>query len=116
MKKQELIDFYDWAWDNDKINDPVSTDKLVDEYLQTLPDEQEDISCCLRYKETSKLIDGYSQLNSMSRALGFKDKADIQSNLHGHSHIINAENIIDVSKWFFENGYDVIQINNPNKE
>jgi len=65
-------------------------------------------TCKERYKETSKLINGYSQMNSMPRALGFKDSCELQSKLHKFNHLINAEDVETVCKWLFEQGFDII--------
>jgi hypothetical protein len=67
-------------------------------------------SCLEKYKETSKLIDGYSQLNSMPRALGFENGYEINCAIHKYRHLFNASDIQNVAKWFFENGYDIIKL------
>ena len=38
--KQELIDFYNWVWDNDLINDPRETEEIVDVYLKVLAEKR----------------------------------------------------------------------------
>lgn len=67
-------------------------------------------SCLEKYKETSKLINGYSQMNSMPRALGFKEAYDITCAIHKYKSLFNASDVQNVAKWFFENGYDIIKL------
>ena len=69
------------------------------------------VSCRLLFSETSKLINGYSQLNSMPRALGFENTYEIQNKLHKYRHLINASDVVTVCEWLFENGYDVVKLN-----
>lgn len=69
------------------------------------------VSCRLLFSETSKLINGYNQLNSMPRALGFENTNEIQNKLHKYSHLINASDVVTVCEWLFENGYDVVKLN-----
>lgn len=69
------------------------------------------VSCRLLFIENSKTINGYSQMNSMERSLGFKEPYDIQMKLHKYSHLINADDVLTVCKWLFENGYDVVKLN-----
>jgi hypothetical protein len=87
--------------------------ELMEEYASLKCKEHEGekgISCKEKYKETSKLIDGYSQMNSMPRALGFKRAFDIQCKLGGYSHLINASDVENVVEWLFEQGYDVVKL------
>ena len=67
-------------------------------------------SCLEKYKETSKLINGYSQLNSMPRALGFKNSYDITCAIHKYKHLFHSGDVEYVAKWLFENGYDIIKL------
>ena len=69
------------------------------------------VSCRLLFIENSKSINGYSQLNPMPRALGFKNTYEIQNKLNKYSHLINANDIVTVCEWLFENGYDVVKLN-----
>ena len=68
-------------------------------------------SCRLLFIENLKTINGYSQINSMERALGFKEPYDIQMKLHKYRHLINADDVVTVCEWLFENGYDVVKLN-----
>ena len=69
------------------------------------------VSCRLLFLENSKTINGYSQMNPMERALGFKEPYDIQMKLHNYRHLINADDVVTVCEWLFENGYDVVKLN-----
>ena len=69
------------------------------------------VSCRLLYAETSKTISGYSQMNSMPRALGFQNTYEIQNKIHKYRHLINADDVVSVCEWLFENGYDVVKLN-----
>ncbi len=69
------------------------------------------VSCKNRYAYTSALVGGYSQLNPTPRALGFKHSTDIQQSLQGYNHLINAGHVETVVKWLFNNGYDVVKLN-----
>ena len=73
------------------------------------------VSCRSRFKHTSKLIKGYNQLNSMSRALGFNEPYDGQQKLHGYSHLINFSDVETVAEWLFENGFDIVKLRNKTK-
>lgn len=68
------------------------------------------VSCLKRFKETSKLIKGYNQFDSVPRAIGFKDMYSIQQSLHGYNHMINATHVKIVTEWLFNNGYDIIKL------
>lgn len=68
------------------------------------------VSCRSRYKETSKLINGYNQHSSMSRALGFPHPSDGQSELGNYRNRINFSDVETVCEWLFENGYDVVKL------
>lgn len=68
------------------------------------------VSCLSRYKQTSKLIKGYSQPNSMSRALGFEHPYNGQSSLGGYNHLINFSDVENVAAWLFDNGYDIVKL------
>ena len=72
----------------------------------------ENISCRLLYAETSKTINGYSQMNSMPRALGFANSYELQNKLWDYKHLINADHVEYVCEWLFKNGYDIIKLNN----
>jgi hypothetical protein len=74
------------------------------------------ISCKKQYKETSRLINGYDQLDSIPRALGFENSFKMGQNLHGYRHLINTSDIEYVVLWLFENGYDItMQKDDPKK-
>ncbi len=68
------------------------------------------ISCLENYKETSKTINGYSQLNSMERALGYENSYELNCAIHKYRHRINASDVNTVIEWLFENGYDVVKL------
>lgn len=69
------------------------------------------VSCKELFIENSKPINGYSQMNSMVRALGFDSNYDIQCSLNnGFRHLINAGDVESVAKWFFKNGYDIVKL------
>jgi len=70
------------------------------------------VSCRYCYKETSKLIDGYNQLSSIPRALGFENSYEVQQKLHKYRHLINADDVETVVRWLFENGYDIVKLPN----
>ena len=72
------------------------------------------VSCRSRYKQTSKLINGYSQMNSTSRALGFKEPYDGTCAIVNYRHIINFSDVETVVKWLFEEGYDVVKLREKN--
>ena len=106
------------AWDTWEYRvDEAYKQISVIEYSQAENEEKEwienhmpsPISCHSKYKETSKLINGYDQMNSMERALGFKNSAEIQSKLQDYRHLINAADVVTVCEWLFENGYDIIK-------
>ena len=66
-------------------------------------------SCKLAYMKYSKTKNGYDQLNPIPKALGFKDKYEIQCKLFGYSHLVNASDVVTVCEWLFKNGYDIIK-------
>jgi hypothetical protein len=72
------------------------------------------VSCRSRFKHTSKLIKGYDQPNSMSRALGFSGPYYGQQKLHGFNHLINFSDVETVARWLFENGYDIVKLRDKN--
>ena len=52
--REELIDFYDWVWDNDLINDPRETEQIVDEYFTTIEECKCNFAMIRRDQKTQK--------------------------------------------------------------
>jgi hypothetical protein len=76
-------------------------------YLELTSNKGE--SCLEKYKDTSKLIDGYSQFNPEIRAIGFKTSYDVNVAIRKYRHCINSGDVETVVKWLFESGYDIIK-------
>ena len=72
------------------------------------------VSCKSRFKHTSKLINGYNQMHSICRALGFSEPFYGQCKLNGYNHLINFGDVETVAKWLFENGYDIVKLRDKN--
>lgn len=82
--------------------------ELIEDIKKDKPENVFGVSCKKRYKKSSKLINGYSQFESVPRALGFPHCSDIQ--LKVPSHLITALDVETVVLWLFEQGYDIVKL------